>query len=179
MFGIKKALNNLVFCNQNPDEKVLKIIRRGFVLELKWILPHMLIFLALFYAKFFVLNPGQYPIYIRDIIETFVNTAFLFVILSAFLKYINWFYSVNVVTNQRLMDFEFKELGFKSIVECQLKNIQSVSVKNEGFFSFIFGLSTLHILTSGDNPNIDFEFIYNANEVQDLISDMTRGVFPN
>jgi uncharacterized membrane protein YdbT with pleckstrin-like domain len=176
-FSLKRKLNDLVFCNQNPDEKVIKILRRGFILELGWITLYLAIFAGLIVVRFFASEfaPNEN---LNSLLSTFLNAAFIFLGLFALNNFINWFYSVNIITNQRLIDFEFKDLGFKSIVECQVKNVQSVSIRNEGFFSFIFGLSTIHILTSGDNPNIDFEFIYNSNEIQDLISDMTRGIYP-
>ena len=177
MFGLKYTAKGVTFCNQNPDEKVIKVLRRGFILELGWIITSVVVFLVISTLKDFVgvtLTQKE----VKDLVITFLNTGILFLLFYSFNKYLNWFYSVNIITNQRIIDFEFKELGIKNIVECQVKNIQSVSVKNEGFASFIFGLATLHILTSGDNPNIDFEFIYNSNEVQDLISDMTRGIYP-
>jgi hypothetical protein len=89
----------------------------------------------------------------------------------------DWFYSVNLVTNQRVIDFEFSGLGVKKIVETDMRNIQSVTIESSGFLSFFFGLSTIHILTSGDNPNIDLEFISNANQIQVLISDLARSTY--
>lgn len=177
MLGLKNTAKGVTFCNQNPDEKVIKVLRRGFILELGWIIPSIIIYFVILILKDYIgVTVSQKEI--KDLVLTFLNTGTLFLIFYSFNKYLNWFYSVNIITNQRIVDFEFKELGIKNIVECQVKNIQSVAVKNEGFASFIFGLATLQILTSGDNPNIDFEFIYNSNEVQDLISDMTRGVYP-
>jgi hypothetical protein len=177
MLGLKNTAKGITFCNQNPDEKVIKVLRRGFILELGWIIPSIVIFILIYTLQSYIsiTVPDKT---IQELIAVFLNAGILFLAFFSFNKYLNWFYSVNIITNQRIIDFEFKDLGLKNIVECQVKNIQSVSVKNEGFASFIFGLATLHILTSGDNPNIDFEFIYNSNEIQDLISDMTRGVYP-
>jgi uncharacterized membrane protein YdbT with pleckstrin-like domain len=105
----------------------------------------------------------------------------LFLILSVFTlnRISDWFYSVNLVTNQRVIDFEFSGIGVKKVVETDMRNIQSVTIESSGFLSFIFGLSTIHILTSGDNPNIDLEYISNANEIQDLISDLSRSTNKN
>jgi hypothetical protein len=169
-----KRTEPLLFCTQNPDEKVLKILRRGFVLELPWLILFVLVIGLLTYLGPFIPN----FIMNKDAISLvdFVRVSLIIMGLAYGLnRYFNWFYSVNIITNQRLLDFEFNELGIKSITECQIKNIQSVNIKNEGFLSFLFGLATLNILTSGDNPNIDFEYIYNSNEIQDLVSDLTRG----
>ena len=168
-----KRTEPLLFCTQNPDEKVIKILRRGFVLELPWLILFTLVIGLLTYVGAFI------PTYItiKDLASVldFTRVSLIIMALAYGLnRYFNWFYSVNIISNQRLLDFEFNELGLKSITECQIKNIQSVNIKNEGFLSFLFGLATLNVLTSGDNPNIDFEYIYNSNEIQDIISDLTR-----
>jgi len=166
----------LLFCTQNPDEKVIKILRRGFVLELPWLILFTLVIGLLAYIGAFI------PSFIsnKDLASVldFARVSLTIMALAYGLnRFFNWFYSVNIISNQRLLDFEFNELGIKSITECQIKNIQSVNIKNEGFLSFLFGLATLNVLTSGDNPNIDFEYIYNSNEIQDIISDLTRGTY--
>ena len=129
-------IEHLVFSIQNQDEKVIKIIRSAFILQLPWLILCSIIVSGLFYLGLVV----------------------------------------NIITTQRILDFNFSDIGIKSIQECLIKNIQSVSVRNtRSIVGFIFGVSTLEILTSGDNPNIVFEDIYKGNEIQDIISDLTRG----
>lgn len=171
---MEERLEPQLFCIQNPDEKVIKVLRRGLVLELPWmILITGIILLILEIGKFLPINTLSAEI--KDFIEFLKIISIVFICSFALNKFLNWFYSVNIITNQRVLDFEFSEIGVKSITECQIKHIQSVSIKNEGLLSFLFGLATIQILTSGDNPNIDFEFISNSNEIQDLISDLARG----
>lgn len=162
-----------LFYMQHDEEKVIKLLRRSLVTEIPWVFVSIsIIFILLFIAGFEELIPASPEL--SGFIRFIVYTLILFITIYDFNRFLNWFYSVNIITNERLLDFEFKEIGIKSIVECKLKDIQSVTIKNEGFLSFIFGLSTIQVLTSGDNPNIDFEFIANANEIQDLISDLSR-----
>ncbi len=166
------------FLGQNPDEEILGVTRRGFVIELKWFLPTII-------AYYFLIIDSNF---LNLLIGNIFNDAYVsftrmlvFLILSIFIinRLTDWFYSVNLVTNQRVVDFEFSGLGVKKIVETDIRNIQSVTIESSGFLSFIFGLSTIHILTSGDNPNIDLEFISNANQIQDLISDLSRSTNKN
>lgn len=169
----KKTDFEKVFLGQNPDEQIIEVTRRGFIIELKWLLPVFAgYFIILFQGMFFELALGS------AFTESFVNYLkilfFLFLSIFTLNRITDWFYSVNIVTNQRVIDFEFSGLGIKKIVETDIKNVQSVSIESAGFLSFFFGLSTIHILTSGDNPNIDLEFISNANHVQNLISDLAR-----
>jgi len=174
LFSKNKEFNK-TFLGQNPDEEILGITRRGFIIELKWVLPSLfLYYIVFFYFDFLLGNifTQSYVLFAKVLV---------FLIISIFLlnRLSDWFYSVNLVTNQRVIDFEFSGLGIKKVVETDLRNIQSVTIESAGFLSFIFGLATIHILTSGDNPNIDLEFISNPNEIQDLISDLSRSVNKN
>jgi len=170
----EERLEPQLFCIQNPDEKVLKVLRRGLILELPWmILTTGIVLFILQIGKFLPISNLNAEL--RDFIDFLRVISIVFIAAFSLNKFLNWLYSVNIITNQRILDFEFSEIGVKSITECQIKHIQSVSIQNEGLLSFLFGLATVKILTSGDNPNIDFEFISNSNEIQDLISDLARG----
>jgi len=159
--------------DQNDDEEVILVVRRSFIIELGWIIATvaLLIFFVNFKELFFLVYKVRYDYPLI----TFLQFAFsLFIITFMLNKFFNWFYTVNIITNQRIVDIDFNQLGSRSLVEAQVKNIQSLTVKNTGFTSFLFGLSTLQILTAGDNPNIEFDNISDANKIYDLISDLTR-----
>lgn len=171
--GIKKC-----FLNQNDDEVVYLVIRRSFIVELPWLIFGTILFITFFnlnlLAKTFLNFNLDYEIF------NFIQFSLAFAVFIFMLnKFFNWFYTVNIVTNQRVIDYDFDGLGDKNVVETLVKNIQSVTVKNTGFVSFIFGLSRVQILTSGDNPNIEFDYISDAYKTSDVISDLTRGVFPD
>jgi len=165
------------FIGQNPDEEIIVITRRGFILEIIWLLPVTLGYYFIFFTFYFDFFFGN--IFTLSFIS-FLK-LFLFLVLSniSINKITDWFYSINIVTNQRILDFDFDGLGVKNIVETDLRNIQSVTIESSGFLSFVFGLSSIKILTSGDNPNIELESIPGADKVQDIISDLTRSTNKN
>jgi hypothetical protein len=165
------------FINQNDDEEVYLIIRRSFIVELPWVIVSTILFLAFLNLTYLV--ELYFNINLDYDLAYFIQFSLALSMLTYMVnKFFNWFYTVNIVTNQRIIDFDFMHIGDKEIVETLIKNIQSVTVKNMGFASFIFGLSKLQILTSGDNPNIEFSYISDAYKASDLISDLTRGVHP-
>jgi hypothetical protein len=166
------------FINQNDDEVVYMIIRKSFIVELPWLIIST--FLIIILLNLNTILGDYFNINLEYDLIYFIQFSLAFAVLTYMSnKFFNWFYTINIITNQRIMDFDFTHLGDKNIVETLIKNVQSVTVKNIGFASFIFGLSTLQILTSGDNPNITFDYISNASKASDLISDLTRGVHPD
>lgn len=177
LFSKNKEFNR-TFLGQNPDEEILGLTRRGFIIEIKWFLPVILAYYFLVF-NFLTLDMALGNLFSPESIS--FTRLLIFLIITIFLlnRLTDWFYSVNLVTNQRVIDFEFSGLGIKKVVETDLRNIQSVTIESAGFLSFFFGLATIHILTSGDNPNIDLEFISNSNQIQDLISDLARSTNKN
>lgn len=170
--------SNKCFINQNDDEKVYMIIRKSFIVELPWLIVSTLLILV--FLNLNILLNSYFNINLEYELVYFIQFCFAYFLITYMInKFFNWFYTINIITNQRIIDFDFAHIGDKNVVETLVKNVQSVTVKNIGFASFIFGLSTLQILTSGDNPNIDFDYISDAYKASDLISDLTRGVTPD
>lgn len=168
-----KEQKHLTFCIQKHDEVVKKVLRRGFIIELPWVLGVSVAAVLLIVFPF-VTSASFTDKNLLGITAFVIINLLFFLGLYTFNRLINWFYSVNIITDQRLIDFEFSDLGHKNIVECRLENIQSITLQNQGLLSFLFRLSTIKVLTSGDNPNVDFEFIENPTKTQNLISDLTK-----
>lgn len=163
----------LTFCIQKDGEHVKKVIRKALIIEVPWLVVVSGIFLILIIFQFSLMNMAFEKNFLG--LLTFVTmNLMVFLGLYSFNRLLNWFYSVNIITDQRLLDFEFSDIGGKNIVECELADIQSITLQNQGLLSFLFRLSTIKILTSGDNPNVDFEFIENPTKIQNLISDLAR-----
>lgn len=172
----KNAIHRLVFCNQNQDEKVIKVTRSAFILELGWIIICLLVFVGITYANILVHTYLSNP-QVLDLSNYILYCFFLMSIFYGLNKFFCWFYSVNIITNQRILDFNFFDLGVKEIKECLIRNIETVSNTNtHNFFAFIFGISTLEIYTAGEETDIKFENIYHASQIQDIISDLQRGM---
>lgn len=161
------------FLDQHDDEEVILVVRRSFIVDLIWVIASVL--LLIFFVNFKEVLYLAFGLKWEYPLITFLQFSFcLFVLTFILNKFFNWFYTINIITNERIIDIDFDGIGTKNVVETQIKNIQSVTVKNTGFTSFIFGLSTIQILTSGDNPNIDFDYISDSNRVYNVISELTR-----
>lgn len=165
----------LTFCIQKEGEHIKKVIRKSLIIEIPWIFGVSGIFILLVITQI-SLSGIALEKNLLGLLTFIIMSLMIFLGLYSFNRLLNWFYSVNIITDQRLLDFEFSDIGGKNIVECELADIQSITLQNQGLLSFLFRLSTIKILTSGDNPNVDFEFIEHPTKVQNLISDLARKV---
>jgi len=136
-----------LFKEQFDDEEVLLVfrkhpivMRKGLVFASVALLVGPLYTLILTYVK--TENPPT---------MTFFGLSFLFSILLCivvFMPYwIGWYFSVYIVTNQRLMQINQKGLFHRSMVGLGLNQIQMVNYEIAGFQETVLGYGTIMIQT--------------------------------
>ena len=130
---------SLDFDGQRPGEKVLFIFRRHFSTTRK----------GLFFLIIMTIV-GFAPILIWRDTDWMVFVWMGFVLLGLLgwgYSYILWYFSLYVVTNQRLRQISQKGLFKKSVVDLGLDKIQSISYEVPGFFASMSGYGTILIQT--------------------------------
>lgn len=87
-------------------------------------------------------------------------------ILLFFYHWIGWYFSVFIVTNQRLRQITQKGFFNRSVIDLGLSKIQNISYNVPGFTASIFGFGTLVVQTYVGDLYLDKiehpEKIYNA-----------------
>ncbi len=105
-------------------------------------------------------------------------------LLLFFYHFIMWYFSIYIVTNQRLRQITQKGFFGKDVIELRLSKIQNISYNIPGFSGEIFKFGTIVIQTYvGDLVihNVEFpEKIYN--KLQDAVADVVesngeRGIY--
>ncbi len=126
------------FEGQRKGEKLLFVFRRHILTARKG-----LYFLLMMVAVGFV------PMWIWQVGWTF--WAWLGCVAVGFLgwgyAYMLWYFSVYVVTNERIRQINQKGIFKKSVVDLGLDKIQSVSYTVPGIFGGMFGYGTLLVQT--------------------------------
>jgi len=138
------------FKEQFDDEEVLLVfrkhpivMRKGLIFGSFALLVPMLYTLALTFI--YANNPEKLPS-----LNFFYGSLLVGVILAvlAFLPFwISWYYSVYIVTNQRLIQITQKGLFHRSMVALGLNQIQMVNYEIGGFEQTVLGFGTIMIQT--------------------------------
>ncbi len=135
------------FADQMDDENVLYVfrkhpivMRKGLVIGLGALLIGPLYTLALTYAR-----PDNY----RSIGFFFMSLLISFGIglVLYFPSWISWFYSVFIVTDQRLIQITQKGLFHRSVVDIGLSQIQMVNYEVAGLQETLLGFGTIMMQT--------------------------------
>ena len=158
------------FDGQRPNEKVLFIFRRHIIAMRKGFYLLLIPFVISSLPTLIFQNS------IQDNIGLYMGIAFSGLGIGLLLfsyHYILWYFTVYVVTNQRIRQITQKGFFGKDVIELQLSKIQNISYNIPGFSGEIFKFGTIVIQTIvGDLiiKNVEHpEKIYN--KLQDAVND--------
>lgn len=152
----------LDFEGQRPDEEVLFVFRR-----------HIIAMRKGFYLLLIPLVITAIPPLIwQDNLELFllpVGGLTLGLLLFSY-HYIMWYFTVYLVTNQRIRQITQKGFFGKDVVELRLSKIQNISYNIPGFSGEVFGFGTIVIQTfvgdliirHAEHPAKTYEKLQNA-----------------
>jgi len=159
---------NLRFETQEKKEKIVLLLRRHMITNLPWLVTALIMVIC--------------PTMIGRIVSLdFIPSSFRLIIslawylltfAFAFERFLSWFFNVNVVTDERIIDINFPSILYKDISETKIDRIQDVSAKTGGFIRSLFNFGDVAIQTAGTIPEIYFEAIPNPGRVSQVLNDL-------
>jgi hypothetical protein len=161
---------------QLEKEEVLLLLRQHPVTQIQWILiAIILVFLPILFASVHLIDflPVRFQI-------VAVMGWYLLVLGFSLEAFLDWFYNVNVVTNERVVDVDFNSLLFKNISTARLGRIEDISVTSKGYLGSIFDYGDIKIQTAGATDEFNFDSVPHPNKVSAFINELleTAEEFP-
>ncbi|HUC20237.1 MAG TPA: PH domain-containing protein [Candidatus Polarisedimenticolaceae bacterium] len=139
MSKLAKSKRTTEFPGQHPDEEVVLVFRQHPVVMRKQLIYGMLAILV-----------GLIPLVIWPLsdvaLKIFLITPVL-VLVYWFYHWIGWFYSVYIVTDQRLIDIHQKGLFNRKVSEVGFDKIQSINYHINGLQAAMLGYGDITVLT--------------------------------
>lgn len=135
------------FADQLDGEEVLLVFRKHPVVMRKGLIFGMLALLIgpLYTLALTYLRPNNMPS-IGFFFESLLVSAVIGLIVF-FPAWIHWFYSVFIITDQRLIQITQKGLFHRSVVDIGLNQIQIVNYEISGFQETLLGFGTITMQT--------------------------------
>ena len=155
----------MIFDGQREGEEVQFVFRRHFLTAKSGVI--FLILMIMIGVGLTLLWPNNMMIF-----ETFL-ALILVGVLGFLYSYMLWYFSIYIVTNQRIRQISQRGLFKKSVVDLGLDKIQSISYGVSGFRAGLMGYGTIVIQTAVGDLVISMvknsEKIYN--DLQNLINE--------
>lgn len=163
------------FATQNPDEKIYVLVRTHWSKNIGWftsnliyaLLPFLILFLAdifnfslsfISFRVYFVIALSYYSLLFTNVLRHFYD----------------WYFDVFIVTNQRVLDYEFKPFTSYKILEAELESIQDVQEQAAGILADLFGYGDLKIRTASTTGELTFNSIPDPTEVRNILMDLIQ-----
>ena len=160
------------FDGQEPTEHIILLLRQHWVVLLKpalfVALLILLSFLSFPYASAITENPAMAVKYSMSASIILWVVAFS-IAVNSFAK---WFFTINVVTDQRVVDLDFANLMSHHYAEAQLEKIEDVSHTHKGALASLFDFGTVTVQTAGALVDIEFDNIPRPRDTQDVMLDL-------
>lgn len=166
--SFKSFPRGLKFHGQEQEEQVILVIRSHWIIYLPQILLTILILLLPWILG--VIAPIVFKsiaIFLSLLVTSLLTGVSILV--SAITK---WYYNVDMITDQRVVDLDFPNVMAHTMSEAQLEHIEDVTQKQLGLLGSIFDVGTVYIQTAGSNQNIEFSNIPRPRDVQEILSDL-------
>src|SRR3989344_5153398 len=156
------------FETQQADETVILVVRKHLLTQLYWIINSFLLLIIGFLLSIFL-----FPQFM-DVQHIFVFQLFLifFTFSYVWLNFLLWYFTVGIVTNERILDLDFFNVLYKEFSATTIDHVSDITTKIGGFFRTFFNFGTVFIRTQGFEQNIEFIDVSQPAEVVEIINNL-------
>lgn len=170
-FCIKPS--DIRFATQAANENIILFLRQHPITQIPWILVTGLLIVL--------------PILLVPMIKTIIGTAFtvpiqytiillifwyLITFAYAFVSFILWYYNINIVTNERVVDIDFIYLLVQEVSATRIEQIEDVTYKRVGSFAAFFDYGDVYVQTAGTERNIEFLKVPKPRQISKILIDL-------
>ena len=72
-------------------------------------------------------------------------------------QFLSWFFHVNIITDERIIEVDFVNLFYREITDCNIDQIQDVTVEVGGGIETFFNYGDILVQTAAEITKIRFE----------------------
>lgn len=156
------------FVSKDSEEEIVLFLRRHWIVNVRWIVLSVILLFA----------PGilsSFPIlsFLPDNFQ-FIAIAIWYMVVVAYVleSFLDWFFNVCLVTDERVFDVDFVNLIYREITDANLDQIQDVTTRMGGAIRTIFNFGDVIIQTAGEVPRIEFTAVPNPDKVAKILREL-------
>lgn len=159
---------NVEFETRGPQEKVILFLRQHPFVNFKWVVVATLMVFAPISLRIFPMlsfMPGNFR---------FITVLGWYLLTAAFVleNFINWFYNIYVVTNERIIDINFYNLVYKEVADANIEKIQDITYRMGGVLKSVFGYGDVFIQTAAEISDFEFPSVPNPEHVARILQEL-------
>lgn len=156
------------FVNQDPEEKIILLLRKHPITNVNWILLALvLLIIPVFLPLLTIIEflPASFQT-VSVMAWYLITTAFIFE------KFLSWYFHVNVITDERIIEVDFLHLVYREITDANIDQIQDVTVELGSAIRTAFNFGDVVIQTAAQIPKIKFEAVPQPDRVAKILREL-------
>lgn len=156
------------FESRTGEEKIILLLRQHPIVNFKWIVISILMFLVPSVLGFLGLL-SQLPANL-----TLVGIMGWYLVCTSYVleNFINWFFNVYILTTKRIVDVDFHNLIYKQVSDTYLDNIQDVTYKMGGVVRTVFNYGDVFIQTAAEVSEFEYLAVPSPDRVARIIQEV-------
>ena len=99
---------------------------------------------------------------------------YVFVFTYAFENFLVWFFNVNIITDERIVDIDFHNFVYKEVTDAELDNIEDVTYTMGGPIRTMFNYGNVFVQTAGEAQNIEMLGIPKPDRVAKILQELRQ-----
>ena len=160
--------DGIKFVGKDTNERIVLFLRRHPITNVPWIIISILLFAApMVLSEFPLLDflPDNFKFIA-------ILSWYLIAIAYTFESFLDWFFSVYIITDERIFDVDFVNLIYREISEANLDQIQDVTVTMGGVVRTIFNYGDVFIQTASETARIEFEALPHPDQIAKILREL-------
>ena len=158
------------FYGRDKDEEIVLMVRRHWI---AYVPDFLIVLLVLLLPLLLLLLSSSFPILGTPILYTGMFVLSIGIastlLLTTFLK---WYYTIHIVTDQRIVVVKMNNAFFHSYSEAQLEKIEDITHQHVGFIGTFFDVGNLDIDTAGHGVDFVLTMLPKPRDMQDILNDL-------
>lgn len=164
------------FATQNRNEEIFILLRRHFITNFRWIFNIVLMSLfPLLLVAVLSIFGFNLPATMGLRLTTLAALVWYSGLISYGLtRFMDWYYNVYIVTDERVLDLTFVPLQSREVAETNLASVENVQEVSIGFLPNLLHYGDVKVYTAADKNVITFEAVPDPTVVRDRVSDLAK-----
>ncbi len=158
------------FVTQQQDEHIVLLLRAHPITNVGW----LLVSLGMLLLPSLLLSTGMFAAVPGKFIWVGQLVWYVMAFIYAFEKFLFWYYSVFLVTNERLVDIDFKNLLYREITYGNLDHIEEPEMITGGFIRSLVDFGDVYVTTASKTPSLEALAVPYPEKVVDIISRLSE-----
>ena len=170
LHGAYHVLPHEKFVTQQQDEEIVLLLRAHPITNAGWIILATIMILVPTLLEIIGIFAGAPARFL------FVGkmTWYLMTWAYAFERFLNWYYSIFIVTNERIVDVDFYNLMSRVVTHVNLNHIEEPVMGQRGFGATLFNYGHVLVQTAGEKQTVECAGCPWPSKVVDIINRLSE-----